>query len=90
MHVRKIAYDIGQDVARGIAHFIDDLLRDRCQVDEATRAARLGNLEGAVGTTFHYRETHGVPSIGDASPVGENPAGRLCPAFNDMAGKAAG
>ena len=65
---REVGDDVGCDVVRGVAHFVDDLLGDRGACDPATRAVVLGDHELAVAVRLDNRKAHAV-QIGHRPPV---------------------
>ncbi|MNN01812.1 hypothetical protein D3C81_1144400 [compost metagenome] len=87
-HLGEVAGDVGQQVGRGIADLVQDLLPDGSGADQPARARRLADREAAVGTARH----HGIADVGPvrhALPVGMQPAGGLAAALDDMARQAA-
>ncbi|MNL37229.1 hypothetical protein D3C87_1593660 [compost metagenome] len=81
---------IGRKIGCRIVDFVEQLLLDRAQVDNAARAFGLGDDEAAIGLHLGDREA----DIGRArhileTGIGEEPARNLRSAFQQMPGKRA-
>ena len=88
-HPGEVTDHVGQGVALRVAHLVEDLLGHGGRGDQPAGARRLGDDERSVGVTLD----HGIADVGPVGhvlPVGEQAAGGLGAAFDDVAGQGAG
>ena len=88
-HLREVADDVRQDIARGVANFIEQLFAHGRGGHQPARAVGLGDDEAAVGPAFSDRIA-AVRPVGHGFPIGVQAARALAAAFKDVPGKAAG
>ena len=87
--LREVASHVRQQVGGRVLDLVEHLLGDCRGCHQATGTRRLADHEAlAVGIALGYGETHVFPA-GHFFPVGEQAAGALGTAFDDVAGQAA-